>query len=112
MLRDNASRLFTHMQQAFNENCFIIIHTAELTTNQSSASGFSSLQSRFNHSCTPNSKVEKSETKIERFAIKDIVAGEKIEFYCNDDFAFLSKHERLQHLIFACSCKTCLNESP
>ncbi|KAH7116297.1 hypothetical protein EDB81DRAFT_767334 [Dactylonectria macrodidyma] len=108
-LRDNASRQFTSLEKAFAGNSF---HLAP-QSNELSAHGLFLLQSRFNHSCIPNSKVPTTNGEIiTRFATKDIVAGEEITFCYNTDFEGRTGHERHQVLGFACDCRACLPGTP
>jgi hypothetical protein len=101
-LRDNASRLFRNMSEAFAENSFAI--STEPPTH-----GLFPLLSRFNHSCVPNSKVPTtSEMVVKNFAAGDILAGEEITFCYNTDFESRTRYERHRALRFVCDCKACL----
>jgi len=109
-LRENASRPFTNMSEAFAENSFSI---SDSTTNGSPIHGLFILHSRFNHSCIPNCKVPTTNEKvIASFATRDIVADEEITFCYNIDFECRTTHERHQALRFVCDCKACLVDTP
>ncbi len=109
-LRENASRPFTHMAEAFAENSFAI---SGGTTNGSPMHGLFILHSRFNHSCIPNCKIPVTSGEvIASFATRDIVADEEITFCYNTDFECRTRHERHQALRFVCYCKACLIDTP
>jgi hypothetical protein len=109
-LRDNASRSFTCMVEAFAENSFAI---PSRNTPGCLVHGLFLLHSRFNHSCIPNSKIPTTSGEtIARFATRDIVAGEEITFCYKTDFELRTRHERHQALQFVCDCKACLISTP
>jgi hypothetical protein len=101
-LRDNASRVFPRMTEAFAENSFA-------TSNSPPVHGAFLLHSRFNHSCIPNSKVPETGGEIiASFATREIIAGEEITFCYNSDFECRTRNDRHQKLRFVCDCKACL----
>jgi len=105
-LRDNASRPFPHMTEAFAENSFAISINPPIH-------GLFLLHSRFNHSCIPNSKIPSTGGEIvASFATRDIIAGEEITFCYNTDFECRTRHDRHQALRFICDCKACLPGTP
>ena len=106
-LCDNASRPFTRLTEALAENSFTISNSGP------PAHGLFLLQSRFNHSCIPNSKIPSTGGEINaRFATRDIVAGEEITSCYNTDFDGRTRHERHQALRFSCDCKACRIGTP
>lgn len=110
LIRDNAVGPSAPMLKVFHDSCFAIDEPDGYYFKNSS--GFSILRSLLNHSCVPNSKIDPSEKKVEAFAVKDIKAGEEITLCYNQNDIFLKRHERLQTLGFACSCKACLIVDP
>ncbi len=109
-LRENASRPFTNMSEAFAENSFALL---DGTNNGSPMHGLFILHSRFNHSCIPNCKVPTTnEEVVASFATRDIVVNEEITFCYNIDFEGRTRHERHQALRFVCDCKACLVDTP
>jgi SET domain len=101
-LRNNASRPFTYMTEVFAENSFAI-------SNDPPIHGLFLVQSRFNHSCIPNSKIPSIDGEtVTSFATRDIIAGEEITICYNSDFELRTRHERHQALRFICDCKACL----
>lgn len=110
LLRDNGSRVFTNMSEAFAENSFCIT-TPELSIPL--GYGLFPLHSRFNHSCIPNSKIPTTSGDIiSIFATQDIDAGEEITFCYNTDFECRTRYERHQALRFTCSCLACCPGTP
>ncbi|KAL3426072.1 set domain-containing protein 5 [Phlyctema vagabunda] len=108
-LRDNASKPFTRMTEACAENCFSLPNSTRSKVNGPPIYGLFLLQSRFNHSCIPNSKVPTSDADIiTSFATRDIVAGEEITFCYNTDFECRTRADRHRLLCFVCDCKACL----
>ncbi|EED22476.1 hypothetical protein TSTA_059740 [Talaromyces stipitatus ATCC 10500] len=63
-LRDNGSRSFTYMEEAFAENSFAISRDNSLRSKGTSIHGLFLLHSRFNHSCIPNSKIPNTDQEI------------------------------------------------
>lgn len=113
-LRDNSSRYFKSMNEAFAENSFQagIPDVTGSQSNKPPAHGLYLLLSRFNHSCIPNSKIPTTnENAIACFATKDIAAGEEITFCYNTDFECRTRHERHEALRFVCHCRTCSSSS-
>ena len=109
LLRDNASKRFTHMKEAFAENSFAIPDSLTPQTNNPPVHGLFLLHSRFNYSCIPNSKIPITGGEITAiFATRDIAAGEEITFCYNTDFECRTRHERHQALRFVCDWKACL----
>lgn len=109
-LRENASRPFTDMYEAFAENSFSI---SDSPTTGSPMHGLFILHSRFNHSCIPNCKLPTTnEEVIASFATRDIVVDEEITFCYNIDFESRTTHERHEALRFVCDCKACLVDTP
>lgn len=107
-LRDHTSRPFTRMEHAFAENSFALP-----CGNGAPVHGLFLLQSRFNHSCIPNTKIPLPERDIvTSFATRDIVAGEEITFCYETDLEGKTRHERHQALRFVCDCKACLIDTP
>jgi len=110
-LRDNGSTRIPSMKQAFRENSFQLANS-DIPRPQPigpPVHGLFLLQSRFNHSCIPNSKIPTpSGEVIARFATRCIVAGEEITFCYNTDFECRTRQERHRALGFACDCKACL----
>lgn len=110
LLRDNGSRAFKSLNEAFAENSFSI---ATSDHNKAPAHGLFPLHSRFNHSCLPNSKIPTNNGEIiSAFATQDIGAGEEITICYNTDFEGRTRHERHQALRFACNCRACLLGTP
>jgi hypothetical protein len=110
LLRDNGSGCFTSMNEAFAENSFNIANSDH---DEPEAYGLFPLHSRFNHSCTPNSKIPTvSGEVISSFATRDIDAGEEINFCYNPDFEGRTRYERHQALRFTCDCVACLPGTP
>ncbi|KAH6871525.1 hypothetical protein B0T10DRAFT_260423 [Thelonectria olida] len=110
-LRDNASDQFKSMNKAFAENCFLMDGIEP--GNGPPVRGLFLLQSRFNHSCVPNSKVPTTNgDTIASFATRDILVGEEITFCYDSDFECRTRHERHQALRFVCDCKACLLGTP
>ncbi|KAH7357134.1 hypothetical protein BKA65DRAFT_423958 [Rhexocercosporidium sp. MPI-PUGE-AT-0058] len=108
-LRDNASKPFIYLTEAFAENSFAIPNSTRDQANDPPIHGIFLLHSRFNHSCIPNSKIPTSgEETITSFATRDIVAGEEITFCYNPGFECRTRHDRHQALRFVCDCKACL----
>lgn len=112
-LRDNASKPFTHMTEAFAENSFALSSSIRPQFSDPPAHGLFILHSRFNHSCLPNSKVPITSGEIiASFATRDIAAGEEITFCYNTDFECRTRRERHQALGFVCYCRACLAGTP
>jgi hypothetical protein len=109
-LRDNASKPFRSMSDAFAENSFAISDGIKPLGH-----GLFILLSRLNHSCIPNSKVPVPEADgeiIANFATRDIAAGEEITFCYDTDFELRTRNDRHQALRFECDCKACLIGTP
>ncbi|KAF2813770.1 SET domain-containing protein [Mytilinidion resinicola] len=105
-LRDNDSRPFLRIIDAFAENSFSI--SAHPPTR-----GIFLLQSRFDHSCIPNSKIPATGGQsISRFATRTIDAGEEITFCYPTAFHCKTRDERHRELRFICHCKACLPGTP
>ncbi|KAF2500678.1 SET domain-containing protein [Lophium mytilinum] len=105
-LRDNDSRPFVRITDAFAENSFS-------TSAHPPMRGMFLLQSRFDHSCVPNSKIpETGGEPIARFATRTIEAGEEITFCYATAFMCKTRNERLEELRFVCHCKACLPGTP
>lgn len=110
LLRDNGSRPFTSMNEAFAENSF---NLANSDRDDHPAYGLFLLHSRFNHSCLPNSKVPTPSGEIiSIFATRDIDSGEEITFCYDTGFEGMIRDERHKALRFACDCKACLPGTP
>jgi len=108
-LRDNASKPFIQMTEAYTENSFAISNSTRSQVNDPPIHGLFLLHSRFNHSCIPNSKILTSgEETITSFTTRDVVASEEITFYYNTDFECKTRHDRHQALHFVCNCKAYL----
>lgn len=111
-LRDNACVPFKYMNEAFAENSFAMDSIGP-QAKISPVHGLFLLQSRFNHSCIPNSKVPTTKDEIvTSFATRDIMPGEEITFCYNTDFGCRNRYERHQALRFICDCKACLPGTP
>lgn len=107
-LRDNGTREFTSMKEAFRENSFAV------ATNPP-AHGLLIVLSRFNHSCLPNCKVPHDgveKDQLHFYATKVIMAGEELTFCYNTDFELRTTQDRIQRLGFQCDCKACLSDTP
>lgn len=112
-LRDNGSRPFICMSDAFAENSFAITSSVLSGTYGRLAHGLFLLHSRFNHSCIPNSKLPDTGKEIvTSFATRDIAEGEEITFCCNSDFECRTMRDRHQQLRFNCNCKACYTGTP
>ncbi|KAM0435899.1 hypothetical protein ACHAPT_002791 [Fusarium lateritium] len=97
-VRYNGGPPFTALVDAFAENSFQV----------GRAHGFFLVQSRFNHSCVPNSRVPGCGDEIvERYAVKDIEVGEEITFCYEPFFELKTRLERHKLLRFECCCKAC-----
>ncbi|KAJ5097450.1 hypothetical protein N7456_008171 [Penicillium angulare] len=69
------------------------------------------LQSRFNHSCAPNSKTPPTGTDVvARFAIREIAKGEEITACYDPDARFRTMKERHKFLGWICSCSVCRSD--
>ncbi|RSL71501.1 hypothetical protein CEP54_001275 [Fusarium duplospermum] len=104
LARDNGGPEFTSSSLWFIQNSFNINHT-EL--------GFYLTQSRFNHSCVPNSSVPYTEHRdmaaawLTRVALEDIEVGEEITFSYQPGLVTKTKAERHSQLFFECRCECC-----
>ncbi|TWU72887.1 hypothetical protein ED733_004199 [Metarhizium rileyi] len=103
LLRVNGQGPLRGLHHALSENCFEI-----KTPDESMSQGLYVLQSRFNHSCVPNSIVPLQTTPIvTRYAMADIAIGEEITFCYLSGLAANTKAERHNELGFTCCCKGC-----
>ncbi|KAF2865684.1 hypothetical protein BDV95DRAFT_252556 [Massariosphaeria phaeospora] len=110
LLRDNASKPFSHMTEAFAENSFAIQDREQLQTR---AHGLFLLHSRINHSCVPNCKIPtNNEEHVASYATRDIAVGEELTFCYEGDFELRRRHDRHQRLRFVCDCIACLPNTP
>ncbi|KAM0472343.1 hypothetical protein ACHAPX_008771 [Trichoderma viride] len=105
---DNGSGPFESLLATMAQNTFQV-HTQG---SDLPAFGMFVLLSRFNHSCSPNSKIPTlaSESGRETLAIlakRDISAGEEITFNYLPGFELKAQHERHQLLQFTCKCEAC-----
>lgn len=102
LARDNGGAMFDSPVPFFLQNSFNVGDTMV---------GFYLVQSRFNHSCRPNSAVPHAEGPddilIKRFALKDIEVGEEITFCYQPGFGNKTRLERHQLLSFECLCECC-----
>ncbi|KAH7360043.1 hypothetical protein BKA66DRAFT_573786 [Pyrenochaeta sp. MPI-SDFR-AT-0127] len=109
-LRNNATTEFLSMREAFAENSFMIPGRPGI---RDKGHGLFLLQSRFNHSCLPNSKIpDIPDEFITRFAIRDITAGEEILFCYSPAFESRISSDRHRELRFVCNCPACLVGTP
>jgi hypothetical protein len=74
--------------------------------------GLYPLQSRFNNTCVPNSRildhdVDANQNLTTRVAIKDILPEEEITFMYKNDFTYSTRAERHAELGFVCKCHAC-----
>ncbi|RSL76981.1 hypothetical protein CEP51_009474 [Fusarium floridanum] len=107
LARENGGPEFTSACQCFIQNSFNVSDT-EL--------GFYLVQSRFNHSCQPNSTVpftayaDTALAPVRRYALVDIEVGEEITFCYQDDIVNKVKDERHRLLHFECRCNCCMQD--
>ncbi|KAM5349503.1 hypothetical protein ACJ41O_006008 [Fusarium nematophilum] len=113
LLRYNSSQEFCSFREAMAENSFQLATPHDSSQgNTHAAHGLYLLQSRFNHSCLPNSKVPMPLTDtvddvIKSVAARDIEAGEEITICYDRDFETKTRQERHEALRFVCDCKAC-----
>ncbi|KAK1753168.1 hypothetical protein QBC47DRAFT_387916 [Echria macrotheca] len=118
LLRDNASGAFQSLKHAFAENSFNMASEDHTTGRQLDClHGLFLLHSRFNHSCSPNSKVPVTVTggeitHLQSFATRDIAPGEEIAFSYAADFGCRTREERHRELRFVCNCDACQPGTP
>jgi hypothetical protein len=65
------------------------------------------LQSRFNNSCVPNSKMIEQSGEMVRMATRDIAIDEEVTFAYGIGFEMMTQQERHTRLEFECVCKSC-----
>ncbi|KAK2767771.1 hypothetical protein FQN54_003930 [Arachnomyces sp. PD_36] len=108
-LRDNASAPLGSFLHAFLENYFEAQNLVKYRSKLPFIGGLYLLLSRFNHSCSPNSKIPMGEDDGVKtsFAIRDIAKGEDITFCYSIQFEVRTRRERHQDLDFECRCKAC-----
>lgn len=115
LLRDNASEAFRSMEHAFAENSFNMASEDHTGQQLDYLHGLFLLHSRFNHSCSPNSKIPITGgeiTHLRSFATRDIVPGEEIAFSYAADFGCRTREERHRELRFVCNCDACQPRTP
>ncbi|KAF2666885.1 SET domain-containing protein [Microthyrium microscopicum] len=111
-IRNNSSTLFTDMIQAMSQNHFTVVDDNPVTA-QLHLLGFFVLQSRFNHSCLPNSTTPAAPTyTVTRYATRPIFAGDEITFSYTPDLKFMVRQERHRALRFVCTCSACQVSTP
>ncbi|KAI8715297.1 hypothetical protein NCS52_01037100 [Fusarium sp. LHS14.1] len=103
MARDNGGGLFTRFVPWFIQNSFNVDNRGV---------GFYLVQSRFNHSCRPNSSVPHTDNEHDRWltrtAISDIEVGEEITFCYQIELVSKTRLERHDQLWFECRCECCM----
>lgn len=106
-LCQGSSPKYKSMLETFNAN----IHTSTAPGSSDISWGFFMLQSRINHSCSPNTSclIDITTHRIHNKARKDIHVGEEITFAYLPDVIFQTKQQRqqCQHLRFTCKCAAC-----
>ncbi|KAI1112843.1 hypothetical protein F5Y14DRAFT_420475 [Nemania sp. NC0429] len=110
LLRDNAFDEFRSMEYAFAENSFNMAGEDAGGHQLDGPRGLFVLQSRFNHSCAPNSKIPIGSTgaaSLQCFATKAIETGQEITFCYQSDLQCMTREERHRELRFTCSCEVC-----
>ncbi|KAF2666884.1 SET domain-containing protein [Microthyrium microscopicum] len=105
-LRKNGStEKFKRIVDAFVENDFSI--------GSGTDSGLFLLQSRFNHSCIPNTKIPtQTDGTVARYATKDISRGEELTFCYDPSFKFKNRQDRHEYLEHSCNCIACDISTP
>ncbi|UPK95010.1 hypothetical protein LCI18_005945 [Fusarium solani-melongenae] len=102
MARDNGGPIFRSFSAWLTQNSFSV---------DNKCLGFYLVQSRFNHSCQPNSAVPHTELKndaiLKRTALKDIEAGEEITFCYQPGLITKTRLQRHDQLWFECRCECC-----
>ncbi|KAJ4326308.1 hypothetical protein N0V84_003174 [Fusarium piperis] len=102
LARDNGGAEFDSIVPFFLQNSFSV---------GEERIGFYLIQSRFNHSCQPNSSVPTAEDNndlyLKRYALEDIKVGEEITFCYQPGFNSKTRLERQKLLTFECLCKCC-----
>lgn len=103
MARDNGGPFFKTFTAWMIQNSFNV---------DEHGLGFYLVQSRFNHSCRPNSALPhtdlENDTVLKRTAIMDIEAGEEITFCYQPDLVTKTRLERHKQLWFQCRCECCM----
>ncbi|KAJ5949505.1 hypothetical protein N7454_001089 [Penicillium verhagenii] len=104
LMLKNGTSLYKDLRDLVGENSFYLTDSRS----KASAWAFYLLQSRFNNSCIPNSRiVAMSEGMIVRYANKDIQPGEEITGH-HTTYDFLStRFERQRRINFPCQCAAC-----
>ncbi|KAJ5934892.1 hypothetical protein N7466_004439 [Penicillium verhagenii] len=104
LMLKNGTSLYQDLRYLVGENSFSLRDSHS----HAPAWGFFLLQSRFNNSCTPNSRiVAMGQGVIVRYANRDIQPGEEItSIHTVYDFVS-TRFERQRRISFPCHCATC-----